>query len=207
MTREHGIIMSAPMVPLVIAGTKTQTRRIAKPQPMFFNNEWQWRSVKCRSMVTIDEMRSLSPYGARGDRMWVRERWRTEERESDSVDGIRFAADDAFVPIENSVKGADQWVLAHDNGKHGTSWRSPIYMPRWVARAVLKIVEVRVQRLSEITESDARAEGCESVTGGVPRTTLSAREMFACRWDQINGHRALWSTDPWVWAITFKRAS
>jgi hypothetical protein len=73
--RERPIMFSAPMIHSIIAGTKTQTRRIVKPQPEFSErwNEWQRPSRRCRSMVEIRDMSSLGPYGSRGDRLWVKE--------------------------------------------------------------------------------------------------------------------------------------
>lgn len=83
--------------------------------------------------------------------------------------------------------------------------------PRWASRITLEITEVRVQRLQEISEDDARAEGCRGVHGVagqmIPGPPLSAREDYERLWDTINGKRAPWSSNPWVWAISFERMS
>jgi hypothetical protein len=225
--------MTGPSVPAIFAGIKTQTRRLMTPQPAHLqHHEWRGQLVHegehrlwCWKQHTFenlwdegcreDDRRrlvALCPLGRVGDRLWVKEAWRTEERASDSVDGIRFAADNAFVPIENSASAADRWVVANDNGKHGAGWRSPLFMPRWASRLTLELVEVRVQRLQEISEDDARAEGVEvgtkqpAIINGEPGHVafFNARDAFAYRWVALHG-RDSWSVSPWVWALTFRR--
>jgi hypothetical protein len=156
------------------------------------------------------------PYGEPGDRLWVRETWRCFERPSDGVDGVLFRADDAFQEIENTRAAADAWVQANDKtGK----WRPSIFMPRWASRIDLEVTEVRVQRLDEISEEDARAEGVvlpsfdEQVARGDAIDGLrpvirkaTTRGEFSRLWDSINAERGYgWAANPWVWAITFRR--
>lgn len=81
-------------------------------------------------------------------------------------------------------------------------WKPSIFMPRKLSRITLKITEIRVQRLQEISQDDAQAEGCaHSGNGGFS----SARALFAALWDSINGVRAPWHDNPWVWAYTFRK--
>lgn len=100
---------------------------------------------------------TVTPVGEQ--RLWVRETWRTEERVSDAVDGVRFAADDVFVPIANTRDAADLWVVANNNGIHGDHWRPSIHIPRWASRTNLIPIQARLMRLQDITDEDAQAEG------------------------------------------------
>jgi len=198
--RERPIIFSGAMVRAILAGTKTQTRRIVKPQPA-------WTDISPALLARC-------PYGTPGDRLWVRETWRTMEREEDMVDGVRFLADAAFVPIENTRQAADAWVAAHANGKHGVSFRPSIHMPRWASRIDLEITRVRIQRLQEISEEDARAEGVDELevkvteVNGKPAgggIVLDApRVRFCALWKHINGSDS-WPSNPVVWVLDFKR--
>jgi hypothetical protein len=175
VTRDRAIDMSCESVIGIKTRIKTQTRRMAKGPPRY-------------------EV---------GDRLWVREIWRTHERESDSVDGIVYKADGAFLRIENTIAAADAWVTAHNNGKHGTAYRSPRFMPRWASRITLAVTNVRTELLHRLTEEDAEAEGVEvyhSKTGAA--LEMSAIEVYARAWDKLHGEGA-WKTNPLVHAITF----
>lgn len=185
---DRPIIMTAESVRAILAGRKTQDRRVVHignslvngDKPLKHSNGLGgWPDLDF-SDVFVDP--GPSPAGnegpylkvAGGDdsrhrvysrvwngtRLWVKEAWRTVERKSDGVDGILFRADDAFVPIENTRAAADAWVDAHHNGKHA-GWRSPVFMPRWASRLTLEIISVRVERVQSISEEDAKAEGSE----------------------------------------------
>lgn len=220
---ERGIIFSAPMVRALLAGTKTQTRRVAKKQPHHETTAVEWNTAEGAFVPwrlgtgtpnsgrrTGEPLRC--PYGVVGDRLWVREAWRTWERPSDSVDGVLFRADDAFRPIENTRDAAERWVDLHANGKHRSRWRSPIHMPRWASRITLEVTEVRAQRLQDISEDDASAEGIKHgelqpaiVNGERSKVAIfDPRTAFAHAWGMINGYES-WRANPWVWAVTFKR--
>jgi hypothetical protein len=159
-------------------------------------------------------------------RVRVLEKWRTYERPADLVDGILFEADGAFVPIENTPEAAERWVDAHKNGIHRDKWRSPWFMPRWAARTDLAVFQARLVHLKDIGDEDAAAEGARHWPDipdphpygdgarwsfGEPASTDeclgTARFAFANHWDQINGTRAPWADNPWVWAYTFARAA
>lgn len=236
--------MSAPMVLRILAGAKTQTRRLLNPQPVRRRDldayipcakpdDWIWEAGKNDDLVTADPATSPTllkrcRFGVPGDRLWVKESWRAEEREPDMVDGIRFQADDAFQEIANTKEAADAWIEANDNGRHGESWRPSIYMPRWASRLTLEITEVRVQQLQSITAEDAIAEGLCAITkdgktikygiadrDGFPGTddhgmpwhewSQDTREAFRVLWDRLNGDRAAWDTNPWIFAISFRQ--
>jgi hypothetical protein len=143
-----------------------------------------------------------SPYGAPGDRLWVRETCRAEELR-DGLDGVRYPADKAFVAIPGSA--ADCWIdLNAYRGQKGAVVPA-IHMPRWASRITLEVTGVRVERLQEISQDDAEAEGIDFLRG-VPDAdeTLDARGLFHCLWDGINGDGA-WAANPWVWVVEFRR--
>jgi hypothetical protein len=104
-------------------------------------------------------------------RVRVLETWRTFEN---GHDGILFAADEAFVPIENTREAADRWVDVHRNGEHGTKWRSPRYMPRWAVRHHLDVTVARLVRLQDLSREDAIAEGMVFTDYGCYPHRLSA---------------------------------
>lgn len=152
------------------------------------------------------------PYGVIGDKLWCRETWRAVELK-DGTDGIRFAADHSFQRIESTALAAERWVVAYDNGRHFDRWRPSIFMPRWASRITLDITNVRVERLQDISEEDAKAEGVEPVVTlrKVYPSKLAAdvehrsyREGFADLWRSINGAES-WDANPWVWVVEFRR--
>lgn len=179
--RERGIIFSGESVRAILADQKTQTRRVIKEQPidatsymrLLREGDFAYRGGDVWGCFTADDSGTpgmygtrVCPYGAPGDRLYVKEAWRTFERPDDLVDGVLFEADGAFRAIENSREAAERWIEAHANGKHGDRWRSPLYMPRDASRLTLEITEIRAERLQAITEEDARAEGVVPLDGG-----------------------------------------
>lgn len=180
-----------------------------------------------------------------GDTLWVRETWgfrgtlwRGDKPDQHEVH-IDYQADTArrtFVRADNDRSGLPKQIcrcsgegteeeqrLEHDEEltRYWRSWRPSIFLPRWASRIILEITEVRVERLQDISEENARAEGVEpakiTVTmGGEPPSSgcgsgwtgggaLSARQTFALLWDSINGSRATWASNPWVWCLSFHR--
>lgn len=188
------IIFSAPMVRAILAGTKTQTRRVITPQPEWTNGAaWYWRHPRYDNgdgvnyfhsvWVTDSVQRAMlrcAPWQA-GDTLWVRETWYSPPRPLN--DCLGYAAD--------------------GDHPHGQTYRQrpSIHMPRAAARIQLRVTSVRVERLQEISDADARAEGVELELihrlGGGP----AFREL----WDSINAERAPWSSNPWVWVVEFER--
>jgi len=213
-TRERPILFSAPMVRAILASEKTVTRRVVKPQPphgcTYAINGAQSAAV-CASVSQTGEPMFVPPtgrsknhllpcpYGAPGDRLWVRETWRAEELRggvNEGLDGIRFAADNGFVPIENTLEASVRWGHAQS----GKAWRPSIHIPRWASRITLEVVSVRVERLCSLDDSEAIREGIPAAGDVRPFA------RFAELWDAINGDRAPWASDPWVWRVEFKRA-
>lgn len=206
--KERPILMNAPMVRATLARTKTQTRRLMKPQPTPdpVMGGHHWPSNVVQSMVHVESQlmagdpswsglaASVSPFGTRGDALWVRESWRPVGNgplsECTGPDDVRFAA------------SAGEAELVTNR------WRPSIHMPRWASRINLLVESVRVERLQDISEDDARAEGCDG-TGPVGYIPTMIR-MGACRYDfanlwmAINGAES-WGANPWVWVVSFKR--
>lgn len=222
--KERPILFSGPMVKAILAGTKTQTRRLVSPQPEhrphheYGDGVWQQRiqggrgarlNVECvvtlykpkgprteeTRVVPLEEwLLRRCPYGV-GDRLWVRETFA-----SDGIDTL-YAADCRPEDLieERAIRRAHPGIGAEFPGG---KWRPSIFMPRKLSRLTLEVTEVRVRRLQEISEEDAKAEGMDPGTG---ENVAWCRFQFSTLWDSINGKRAPWASNPWVWAITFRR--
>jgi hypothetical protein len=169
---------------------------------------------------------------APGDRLWVREACRAEELrrpptmrpttrkeravysrtqtevldEMDGRDGVRFAADDEWRIIENTLRASDLWSgLYHYRGRGEKGIGNPvpsIHMPRWASRLTLILNDVRVQRLQEISEEDAVAEGGDAVQARMYPELGTCRHWFSDLWNSLHGPDA-WDANPWVCALTF----
>ena len=208
---ERPILMNGAMVRAVLDGRKTQTRRAVKLPPAP-NHLGDWkadtfggadsRGREHPEQPCIWHTRTgesiACPFGAPTDRLWVRETW-------------------AQVPEQ----GDHALVYRADGQDDLFRWKPSIHMPRWASRLTLEITDVRVQRLQDISEADACAEGIEALTappdgnwGGPNRFTLregyvnynapTAIEVFGGLWNRINGAGA-WEANPWVWALSFRR--
>jgi len=181
---ERPILFSLPMVPAILAGTKTQTRRVVSMrtiEPGVLSwitrgtvQEWQgpglWAVFDNPAMTSfVRRVRCL--YGRSNDHLWVKEEYHT------TSDRTHYRAD----------------------GECGCSvpgWCRARYMPRRQSRLTLEITEIRVQRLCSIGQGDACAEGAP--------TPFEPLQWFEIAWE-INGKRAPWSSNPWVWCISFRR--
>lgn len=215
------ILFKGPMVRAILAGDKTQTRRVVftgrETRPGYARGTWDcesWDAIGPDKTITkvpwtaesIAEQ-IKSPYRV-GDRLWVRETWALSTGNiADPGALVRYQADGTLASLE--VPG-----VAGDFGEFlSTSdrWRPSIHMPRWASRITLEVTGVRVERLQEITEEDAIAEGMKPVTyfmadGTVDEAmTVAARSLFALTWDSLAGPGAKFSDDPWVRAYEFKR--
>src|SRR6185369_4915137 len=136
------------------------------------------------------------PYGAPGDTRWVREGLTL------SPGLFNYAADGA--PLHPTVRAERAWLHEYQRATVPS-----IHMPRWASRITLKITDVRVERLNEISDEDAEAEGIREPTlgeivwsgmFGMDRAACPPRTAYAVLWDEINGRRA-WDSNPWVWAV------
>ena len=216
--KERPILFNGEMVRAILEGRKTQTRRVVKPQPILERGLWKmggqfsagWsegtRSVPC---MPGHSLCTRGPYGSPGDRLWVRETWGVATRPCPYQgwrDGIEYRADVAWMDDERDLLPLHEPEIPDEVGdfygdydKEG--WRPSIHMPRWASRIMLEVKAVRVERLQEITEEDARAEGVEMVGPA----SLTSRSSFAKLWDSINAKRGYgWDTNPWVWVVEFE---
>ncbi|HEY6037092.1 MAG TPA: hypothetical protein VIV58_22590 [Kofleriaceae bacterium] len=208
--KERPILFSAPMVRALLSGAKTQTRRIVKPQqprecqpldaPYSFELTERNGDV---TLYTLEQFVERCPYGAPGDRLWVREAFAYSVRDPDaSNEVIDETTYDAVYRATQEHEGA--WTHYDENGKQTPTkpkWKPGIHMPRWASRITLEVTRVRVERLHAITEDDARAEGCTGYPGAVDATP---REEFEELWKDINGLDS-WRANPWVWVVEFRR--
>lgn len=227
--KERGILMSSPMVSAILAGTKTQTRRAIKPVPerrpdwsrpgvdgiAFYRGKTLVQTVAERSIdIYQDDLAKMCPYGAPGDRLWVRETWRVRDAAESDIDYLADASTRRFL-TEGDAAWWKRW-RGHSFRKDGEPKFCPsIYMPRWASRITLDVTSVRVQRLHDISEEDARAEGAEREDGCAdcaPRWDPTCpecgdyRSAFAALWRSINGPES-WAANPWVWRISFSRTA
>ena len=198
--KERGILFSAPMVRAILAGTKTQTRRIVKHRGEMDQRDgggwWPYRMSWSPGDPDGSEWMPC-PYGQPGDRLWVRETWAhvpiTAYRCSEGVQQTANPKDPDMAAV---------YAAGWDRSSPGR-WRPSIHMPRWASRITLEITSVRVERLQEISQGDARAEGCD----GSSNSMGSAFTEYVALWAKINGTEGpvSWDANPWVWVVEFKR--
>ncbi|HBR0482725.1 TPA: hypothetical protein L9G90_005426 [Klebsiella pneumoniae] len=194
---ERGMIFNAEMVRAILDGRKTQTRRPIKWKQTRFTeigeredgSKWPWSEDAEHAC----DFWHPCPFGAVGDRIWVRETWNkyggllTYRADRDWIDDMR----------KETVCTA--------------KWVPSIHMPRWASRILLEITDVRVERLNSISQEDAQAEGLE-LTGWRPTYSdpdsggevMTPYDNFAELWSSIYGDES-WQANPWVWVIEFKR--
>ena len=209
--KERGIIMSADEVLAVLDGRKTQLRRKVSDKHIpfiedmtanFLDGRWEERPF---------------PFGRPGDRLWVRETW----RQFNATDECSCSESPCGCPVTGTVL----YRSSHDDGV--SRWRPSIHMPRWASRITLEITGVRIERVQDITEKDAIAEGARYFPDlpsrhpygqdcrwsmGNPETTSdclsTARHAFGNSWVKRYGKSQfdtrLWDENPWVWVIEFK---
>lgn len=214
--RERPIIFNDHSIRAIQEGRKTQTRKVAKPpaKAVFLSDDYDyWRiDVAEPGTAYLDDesgrLRIKCPYGQPGDRLWVRETWGMKEcREYDPSGGFSMFTGGTRIVYKAGGKGV-HGELAYGE-PDDDRWRSPIFMPRWASRLTLEIVGVKVERLQDISEEAAQAEGCDGdcPIGYIPAYLEGPYSYhFAQVWDAINGKRpgCRWVDSPRVWAITFK---
>lgn len=223
--KERPILFSAPMVLAILDGSKTQTRRSMKIDP---NLNIRASPFVASGIETTHGHEIRNPHGSPGDQLWVREtffafgRWETRfskkkkrdewhfiDMTADCDRVYQYAADNPDVPV------------AHRGGVMPGWWKRPaIFMPRAASRIQLEITEIRVERLQNISEEDAVAEGikisCDArrsvacygiyecrMPDGKTYFNDSAYELYKILWNQINGAGS-WYANPFVWVISMK---
>lgn len=205
--RERPILFSGPMVRAILDGSKTQTRRVVKPRPVgLVDGAPCSRIVRARSGHVEESTPIRCPYGAPGDLLWVRETAWYDREAVDVLTGVRCFFDNGEMRFGDRSRGIAPGRLdaARLDGNTALRKRPGIHMPRWASRLTLRVLAVRIERLQEISEEDAKAEGA-GYFGPAPDKPLTDRQVFEAGWDSINGKRAPWASNPWVWAVTFER--
>lgn len=229
------ILFSAPMVRAILDGAKTQTRRVVKPQfepdaepvemsaisergyQISGHSGYWWDDVTANSDVSI-----RCPYGQPGDRLWVRETW---QRRRIAMSSFQLSQGELYTeylyradaydgsPIQSAVRH-EELVALKPSDRLKEIWRPSIHMPRAVSRIKLEISGVGVERLQDISEADAQAEGIQPAYGEWRdyRTAPSVNypvcatgvDSYKTLWESINGNGS-WDVNPWVWVVEFKR--
>lgn len=195
--KERPIIFSAPMVRAILEGRKTQTRRIIKPQPKIIHSIYGDASIDTERIFRQGDQRIHCPYGRPGDRLWVREAFAEVGCIGRPIDWFEY---NYRADFENG-----QWEGYADMCFE--KWRPSIHMPRAASRILLEITDIRAERVCDISEADAIAEGIE-----VTPIWKGPGDVYLCDpiheysrlWQSINGPES-WNINPWVWVITFNR--
>lgn len=205
--RERPILFSGPIVRAILAGQKTQTRRVAK--------EFAGRDDLDAILRRFPNQNGC-PYGQPGDRLWVRENFDflpAGGHDDPQACEIVYWADGSSEP-RSAPPDYNPMIYSYPKV------RPSIHMPRWASRILLEIVSVRVERLQDISDADAQAEGVEGhyvedgwywrnyllsdADAAVSPMLTSVEDSFRSLWEYINGAGA-WDTNPWVWAVEFRR--
>jgi hypothetical protein len=238
--KERPIIFSGEMVKAILDGKKTMARRVIKSDigaydhghiikqssdksregsACFFN-----KPVGC--MVTSSKLVKC-PYGKIGDRLWVRETWAPVNSCGESA--LAYKADNEIICLSENEEFLDEygtlnytdprlakyafadWADDLVNGVEG-AWKSPITMPRWASRILLEITDIRVERLQDISETDAKKEGMPPSHPSIDKISMQhgfnsfSQSCFAQSWDSLYDENSpkRWANNQWVWVIEFK---
>jgi hypothetical protein len=216
--KERPILFKGEMVKAILEGRKTQTRRVITPQPdeedygLDTTCLWYAPTIIVKDMeepgpevfgFSSEERGWKCPYGAPGDRLWVREAF--AKSPSGFIYKVNFDTSDGFGSSVVDLETGDIVPLV---------WKPSIFMPRSLSRITLEIVKVRVERLQEISRDDVKAEGIKqsqedgywlAPLAGVPDFPWRDAHMaYAALWNSINGAGA-WEKNPWVWVIEFRK--
>lgn len=202
--KERPILFSGPMVRAILAGRKTQTRRVVK-----LNDAGRVARGGRQWHIDDDHAALACPYGQPGDRLWVRETW-------------------ARAYVHQALSEHYVYAAGDNSTDYGGPWKPSIHMPRAASRITLEVTDVRVERLQDISEADAIAEGMDPSPGLVGDDDLAVRDVIAAHdaargtflgmavpvarfvllWDSINGKQpgvTNWNANPWVWVVSFRR--
>ncbi|MHB0998186.1 MAG: hypothetical protein ACYC27_02990 [Armatimonadota bacterium] len=243
---ERPIIFTAESVRAILDGRKTQTRRVIKPQPILWQCsvpgmqdvgglEWKGIQYECD---TPNDIETVCPYGLIGDELWVKETWWDfgkwlfysigDEVDYDHAKWYGLRETDELKPLYDADNPTEFIDCIGNTYKRNKSearcgvisqfWRkcSPLFMKRWVSRIQLRITDLRVERVQEITEEDALAEGIGLVFADQWRNPQqmtdairkSRKDGYRLVWDSINAKRGYsWESNPWVWVVEFEKVA
>jgi hypothetical protein len=208
MSKETPLLLKPYLVAKTIAGLKTETRRVIRP-------DWS----RCLDLDDPDDAAQAvkgNPYGQPGDVLWVRETWKHEfirPHVDYHAAGVVYQADGAGINFDTKDRAERDWL--NKAMRHGDAWRPNIFMPRRYCRLTLTIKSVAVERLHEITTAAIVAEGFDvpAVDYTVPDDPRAleyerdgfARQTFQESWDKINGGRGFpWKENPHVFVVKFE---
>lgn len=227
--KERPILFSGPMVRAILEGRKTQTRRVVKPQPEMVEDRTTkpWEGCPATLLRLLEATGRDCPYGQPGDRLWVREAFMYScagaENERGYDDCIEYRADFGKKIVFPGMPHADDIDC---------KWRPSIHMPRWASRITLEVTGARVERLQQISETDAQAEGARwkefgrcgsgfhlagwSMDDPFPESHAyclnTAPLAFANYINRLHGGdnwnlkpSNLWAENPWVWVVEFRK--
>lgn len=203
MPKERPILFSEPMVKALQAGQKFVTRRIVKPQPVDVDEPWP----NVKSHLTFADIMEdkpwyggWCPYGMVGDHLWVKE-------------GFRLAAS---IASDEKVDLKFNWGINHvyyradqEDVYAATDWKPSLFMPRWASRFTLRITGIGIEQVQDITETEAMIEGVRRNPKALdPETPYPARQTYRTAyrllWDELNGKKHPWASNPYVWTIRFE---
>ena len=177
MSKERPILFSGPMVRAILEGRKTQTRRVVR-LPKDASPYAELHHIDLLGNAVFTDGSVVRAFAQAGTRLWVRETW------SGTGMDVVYKSDDL-----------SSW-------RQLSPWRPSIHMPRWASRITLEVTGVRVERLQDISEEDAKAEGV--TLKGTSRYDGEARDAFESLWCSINGAES-WDANPWVWCVSFRK--
>jgi hypothetical protein len=192
---DRPILFSGEMVRAILDGSKTMTRMIVKPQPKGHGDYWDLYNHGPEWALWLNDNRMSEPktwpcpFGAPGDRLWVRETWAAWYGAHDDYGRVHYRADGATHETDGrGICPTPSCEVPPD----GIVWHPSIHMPRWASRITLEVTSVRLERVRDITEADAIAEGFVSPGD------------FAATYAALYGQDT-WHSNPYVWVIEFRR--
>lgn len=216
--KERPILFNGEMVRAILEGRKTVTRRAIKPAPQMVTDSSiePWSGDPAVLMRLLEKSGKCCPFGQPGDRLWVRETWQGPLLSDDEMradpgwwkDMSRYQN-----PAHCAYRASgDSCEFVDPDGDMQCRWKPSIHMPRWASRIQLEITDVRVERLQDITEQQALAEGVKPELCDHSRQACAdigcwgetAKGAFGFLWESLNGAGS-WDANPWVWVVEFKR--
>ncbi len=208
--KERPIIFNTEMVKAILGGRKTMTRRVVSVDRV--DGHPQLNNLKIMTLKNgkqgwlnsqddhENHINKFSPFGLVGDRLYVRETWQLHSRATDLATVVYAASEQNSWSEMHRLIPADL-TLSITPKPFQEGWRSSIHMPRIASRITLEITDIRIERLNDISEEDAKAEGVQPIDFGYGDCYALG---FNKLWDEIYGDES-WSANPWVWVVEFKR--